>query len=49
MTMADDTPLEQADVIITLRGSEARVTAGYALATKGLANPLPISAQSSFG
>ena len=41
--MANDTPLERADVIITLRGSEARVTAGYGLVTQGLANSLIVS------
>jgi len=43
MTMADDTLLERADVIIALGGSSARVEAGYALATKGLANALIVS------
>jgi len=43
LTMPDTTPLERADVIITLRGSESRVKAGYALARQGLANALIVS------
>jgi len=43
LTMADDTHLERADVIIVFGESESRVNAGYALATQGLTNALIVS------
>ena len=43
LTMANDAPLDRADVIIALRGSEERVTAGYTLATQCLGTALIVS------
>lgn len=46
LNMADDTPPERADVIITFAGSVPRVKAGYGLAGQGLGNALIVSSTS---